>query len=158
MSDTNSNKPVRKPVVARRRALINPDEAFTNKLAIPEAIKKDLAEKGLEAHWVDSKKLYENGGYHDRDWVPYVNKEIKSNPVGFKFGNDPDGVLRRGSLILAVKTKDQADVHRAHLSAKAERYAAVTNRRNRDEIKQLAKESRGTIRVYEEGDEEFGDE
>lgn len=130
----------RKPLGQKARPMINPDEAFSNKLAIPEAIRKDLESKGLEPHWLDSKKLAENGGYHDRDWEVYKKpNEMVSDKPAFKFGNDPEGIFRRGSLILGYKTKERADKHREFLQAKADRYKAMFDKEKAAELREHIK-------------------
>lgn len=149
------NKNGKIPASKKGQVTLNPDSVFSNKLIIPEKIKKDLEERGLEARFVDAKKLYENNGYHERDWVPYVMPP-DMRTTEFKFGNDPDGVFRRGTLLLAVKSKEDAAKHREFLRLRAERLNVTNHQKEEaDKMRQWAKETRGGVKVlegYEEND------
>lgn len=122
------NKNGRQPIAkrAKRNPFVMTDDVFGNPLALDEELKKELQDQKLSYRFVDAKKLYEMGGYHAKGWVPYKRKPGASANIGiaeFKFGSDPEGVIRRGSMILAVKTEEQAEKHRAFLRQRAERYA-----------------------------------
>lgn len=114
-------KPIsQKPVFA---APLNSDDVFTNKLSIPDDIKADAKAKGWELRWLDSKEVFNNGGQHKRDWIPYRRdtSKVPNDLQGFKIGNDPEGIVRRNDLILGFKPKEQAEKHRAFLRQQADR-------------------------------------
>lgn len=133
------------------------EDIFGNTLALPEGLAKTLEEQGLEARWVNAKQLYANQGYHNRGWVVY--KQASSGTIdnaSFLRGNDPDGLVRRGDCILAVKKIEAAEKHRQYLKDKAERQ----NRTSKDaasELRQMA--SAGGVKTQiHEGYDEDGDE
>jgi len=114
------SKPIvngKKPLPSSKKALQH-DDLFGNMLSISPDIQAELDAKGLVGRWVSASKLYAAGGYHPKGWVVYKSDSIKTE---FKFGNDPDGIIRRGDSVLAVKSKEKADQHREFLKQKAAR-------------------------------------
>ncbi len=97
------------------------DDIFGNALALPADIKAELDAKGLIGRWINATTLARMQGYNAKGWTVYRRSAPASDIMSFKFGSDPDGVVRRGDCILATKTKDQADLHRKHLQQKAQR-------------------------------------
>jgi hypothetical protein len=72
----------------------------------------------------------------------------------WRAGNDPDGTFRRGSLVLATKTKEEAAKHKAFLKLRAER--STVSRHQKDEAEKLkhwAKEAGGGVKILEGYDE-----
>lgn len=128
---------------------------FGNRLAVDDGLHQEITGKGLEYRWLDAKKLYANQGYHENGWTAYKRTAA---PVDFKNGNDPDGIIRRGSMVLGVRAKTMGDSHRAHLRDRAlaqvgkDRNAA--QRRGAAELRKMAGNS--GIKVTE-GDDEADD-
>lgn len=149
----------KKPLSAKApRPAINVDDVFSNKLSIPEEILKDMQSKGYEPRWLDGKKLMENGGYHDKDWTVYQRPEgVSTGTLGFKVGNDPDRIVRRGSLILGYKTKEQAANHRAFLQQRAERYKTTFDKNEAAKLKQQIKDADLDVQIESGFDEEDSD-
>jgi hypothetical protein len=150
MSIINGKKPLStKP----KPSLQLGEEAFglANTLSLTEEIKNELTSKGYEWRFVNAKQMYANQGYHKNGWVVY-KRDKKSND-GILFGNDPEGIIRRGDSILAVKPKQQAELHREFLSQKAAR-AAGSDRERANDLRQMVKErSNGALSVTEDSDE-----
>ena len=139
----------KKPLASRHVAPIDAGEIFGDLLKIEPDLKAELERKGLEGRFVDARKLYEFNGYHKNGWVPY--KRDKSDTIGntdFKLGTDPDGIVRRGTLILAVKPKETAAKHRAFLKAKADRSSKVQATSARD-LRRFAQASNADVEVTE---------
>lgn len=121
MSTVNGKKPLSQKV---KQSSLSSADMFGNTLAIPEDVKADLEAKGLEPHWLNAKVVYANQGYHPKGWQVYKkDPKMLSDTMGlsFKFGNDPDGIIRRGDLILGVKTKAEARKHKDYLDVRAKR-------------------------------------
>ena len=121
MSIKEGKKPLSQKV---KQTSLNSADMFGNTLAIPEDVQADLDAKGLVPHWLNSKVVYANQGYHPKGWKVYKkDPKMLSDTMGlsFKFGNDPDGIIRRGDLILGVKTKEEAQKHKNYLDARAKR-------------------------------------
>jgi len=125
-----------------------------NRLEVPDCYLAEAEEKGYECRWISSKDLKENHGSHKNMWAAYKFKSNPSNGIigdeRFAYGNDPEGIVRRGDLVLAVRTKDLGDQHRKHLADKRSlynRYSEVSKKSFADFVN---KESRGTMKVDEE--------
>lgn len=135
----------RRPVSQRAtKPVLNYDQIFGNSLSLDADIQAEIDRKGLVARFVDAKKLQEFGGYHPKGWVPYKREKKSSDTIGteeFKFGNDPSGIIRRGSLILAVKTKEDVAKHRMFLDQRAELQTTQHSQGEKaQELRQFAKE------------------
>jgi len=109
----------KKPIKEKGMAPQSRDSVFGNELSVPEDIQKELDKLGLVARWINSGVLYEMNGYHAKGWVPFKWTSADGGS-GFKFGNDPDGIVRRGDCILAVKTEDKVQQHRQYLAARSD--------------------------------------
>lgn len=145
----------KKPLSARQsyKAAVTED-IFGNRLALPEGLKKELEDQGLEGRWVNSKELYANQGYHPKNWVPYKKKSSDTMDTrDFLSGSDPSGIIRRGDCILAVKKLEDAQKHRAYLKQKADRYTRF-NKEKAEELRNYARESRVNSTVDEGYEEE----
>lgn len=115
------------------------EDVFGNRLALTPELKKELKEQGLEGRWVNYKKLLDNQGYHEKGWVAYKRKKSDTIDVGtFLGGTDPDGYIRRGDSILAVKTVGNAERHREFLKARAERQRGHAKEKA-DELRSMAR-------------------
>lgn len=97
-----------------QKSRISAEDVFGNgTFEIPEHIRADMKAKGLEPRWVNSAEVHRNQGYHKKGWKIY--RDTQASPEVFKFGQDPDGIVRRGDCILAYKEKEAAQKHRAYV-------------------------------------------
>lgn len=136
----NNMKDGKKPLSSKvTNPFAQPDD-FGNPLAVPADIKADLAAKGLEFRWINATELHKMQGYHKRGWVPYKRSGTMTGTQGMKFGNDPEGLVRRGDCILATKTKEQCDSHRAYNTARASRGKTI-NAQKAQELRAMLKDS-----------------
>lgn len=154
---SNQIKGGKKPVSQKRKsAVINPDEIFNNSLNIPEDVKAHAAKQGWELRFVDGSELFKNGGQHKRGWMPYKRpKELAADDFGFKFGNDPEGIVRRTSVILAYRPITQGDKHRAYLKQQADRMSGAFRVKEETRLRQEAAEAGLSVEVlsgYDEND------
>lgn len=133
----------RTPISPASRATrhITAEEAFGGgTFDIPDHIKEEFKQKGWVARWLNAKEVYKNQGYHKRGWQVYRQK-ANSAPLDFKFGTDPDGVIRRGDCILGYKTKDQHDKHTAYLDQRRKTQSAYKSKHKKD-LQAFAAENR----------------
>ncbi len=133
----------KKPLSSKPKSseYIREEELFGNPLKLPAGLEAKFKAEGKEWRFIDSKKLYENHGYHDKGWVPYKRDASEATTkADFTAGNDPDGVFRRGTLILATKPKEAAEKHRQLLRQKADRQKSY-NKDKAAELRQMAKAS-----------------
>lgn len=145
----------RKPLSTKAKpSMFSTEDIFGNPLALTPELKKELEEQGLVGRWVSAKELVANQGYHKRGWRAYERKkDATMSGAESIFGRDPSGVVRRGDCILAVKTKEEVETHRAHLSEKANRYKRYS-REQAMELKQMARNAG----IDSEIDEGYGEE
>lgn len=153
----NGKKPLSSKPAAPQ--ILSSDDLFGNPLALPPELQEELDRVGLVGRFVDAKKLYEMNGYHKMGWRVYKQKNADGTMgnAEFRFGTDPEGVIRRGSLLLAVKSKEEHARHKLFLEQKSERYTSGVNRTKAEELRQLAKDSNlDGIKIhegYEENDD-----
>ena len=134
-----SIKDGKKPLSQKPSRPSSPD-SFGNLLAIPAEIQAELDAQGLVGHWLNSKTLYANQGYHPRGWQVYRRKASDTIASTFKFGNDPDGIVRRGDCILGFKTKENHREHKDYLESRAQR-STQTNAEKAQEMRALLRQS-----------------
>jgi hypothetical protein len=130
----------KKPLSERRPpAVLSEPDFFGNQLVITNEVKAELERKGLEYRFIDYKKYVSEGNQHNRGWK--VQKlESLSKTESFLFGDSPDGIIRRGSLVLAVRPIEQGDKHRAWIQSRQN----VQNGRKQamaDELRAVARQN-----------------
>jgi hypothetical protein len=156
MSKTiNGRKPVSSKPKAQSMRMLT-DDIFGNALALPPDLQKELEDQQLVGRFVSSKVLYANQGYHPKGWKPYKRKgDATMGGVELKFGSDPDGLVRRGDCILAVKTIEEHAKHKMWLEAKADRYKGHTKQKQK-ELQEQARAAGASSYVSEgyDGDDE----
>jgi hypothetical protein len=84
---------------------------------IDRELKKELEDQGLEYRFIDFKKAKLNGGMSRAGWRIYVRKSPDPRTSGISVLADPDNLVRNGSMVLAVKTKQAAGRQRARRDA-----------------------------------------
>lgn len=113
-------------------------EFENNKLKLSAELKKEIAEQGLEHRFINKRRFSESGNMHRGAWKPY---NVKSRNVVETFqGIDPEGIVTRGDLILAVRPKMIGNKFRQRLLEKNARYAAF-NKAQAEELRQMAKQA-----------------
>ena len=88
--------------------------------ALSDDLKKELDDKGFVGRFVNIEFMKRNGGYHPRGWRPYKRETLEDSEYTSLFGRDQDGYVRRGESILAVKTKEEVERHKAYLAHQAQ--------------------------------------
>lgn len=79
---------------------------------IDSILKKELEEQNLEYRFIDFKKAKLNGGMSRAGWRIYRRKSEDPRLQGISVLVDPDNLVRNGSMVLAVKTKQAAERQR----------------------------------------------
>ena len=151
MSNIKGNKvPVSQKRVVKEEP-INISDVFQNDLDLDPSLVQELKEKNLAYRFINAAQ-YGKTGSHRARWIPY-KRETKSVTL---FGSDPDGFVRRGDLILAVKPIEAAQKHRQLLDQRAKAQAGI-NSQHAEQMRQFAKES-GVKTHISEGYGEGGDD
>lgn len=149
----------KKPLAEKKResGMIRADEIFGTALSLPEELKEELEKKGLVGRWVNATELTKFQGYHPKGWKVYKKDSGTISASGqFRFGNDPDGVIRRGDCILAVKTAEEVSKHKAFLKQRADIAKGVSGKaaaEMREALKQNQVKST-VVEGYDDGDDE----
>lgn len=84
---------------------------------IDATLKKELSDQDLEYRFIDFKKAKLNGGRSRAGWIVYKRQSEDPRLQGIKALADPDGLVRQGSMVLAVKPKAAAERQRARRDA-----------------------------------------
>lgn len=151
----SSNNPKGGRLPLSQKQSVNPfTQQFKDRLRVPDAIQQEIDEQGLVARWVDANKLYENNGYHKNGWTAFKSKLVKAD---FRYGNDPEGIIRRGSLILAVRDKELHEGHKEHLRNRSNMLSGsddkAAQRQAARELRAMAKSGNLNTKIVE-GDED----
>lgn len=85
----------------------------TDENDIDITLKKELEEKELEYRFIDFKQAKLNGGRSRAGWIVYKRESADPRLQGISSLADPDGLVRQGSMVLAVKTKNSAERQRS---------------------------------------------
>lgn len=143
-----SNKP--KPSVGNK--------FFRNALELDPRITSYLASKGLDYRFVNAKQMAEKG-FHNNYWEVYQPKKhgMIEGIEEFYWGLSPDGIIKRGDAVLAVRPQEVSQEHKAILREKNDRLSIKSyNRRKAAELRQQAKDSNLEAEIHE-GYEENND-
>ena len=89
----------------------------TDEQDIDATLKSELAEQNLEYRFIDFKKAKLNGGRSRSGWIVYKRRSPDPRLAGIESLADPDGLVRQGSMVLAVKTLQAATRQRARRDA-----------------------------------------
>lgn len=80
---------------------------------IDSILKQELADAGLEYRFIDFKQAKQNGGRSRSGWLIYKRQSEDPRLQGISALADADGLVRQGTMVLAVKTKQGAERQRA---------------------------------------------
>lgn len=114
---------------------------FDDENDIDDALKKELKAKGLQYRFVDFKQAKLNGGRNRSGWMVYRRESEDPRLAGIAALADPDGLVRSGSMVLAVKTIQGAERQRAKIRAQSEAQAGY----NKAVAEELDKETRSKL-------------
>lgn len=153
MSIQNGRKPLStKP---RAQAPMNMEDLFGNSLSVPDELRIELEKQNLAWRFISAPDLQKMGGYHRFGWRPYQKSQSDKMSGDVQFGNDPNGYIRRGELVLATRPMDIHKKHQQFLKQEADR-AKLIQQTKAGEIRDLVGSNRG-IQVHE-GYEDEGEE
>lgn len=120
-----------------------------NALDVPPKLKKQIEAEGYEFRWINAARLRHNSGFHKNFWQPYEVDYAKLGLPEFMRGTTPNNHLIRGDSVLAVRPVEIGNRHRAQLQRRASRLKAAAGTKGIQEMKQMAKDSGGSIQVHE---------
>lgn len=121
-------------------------EDVENDHDIDPILKKELLDQGLNYRFIDFKQAKLNGGRSRSGWVIYRRNSEDPRLQGIKALADPDGLVRQGSLVLAVKTQQSADRQRSRRDAQNRSLKQYT-KTVADELDQTARKLGGSSRI-----------
>lgn len=92
-------------------------QEFEDENDIDDVLKKELADAGLAYRFIDFKQAKLNGGRSRAGWIVYRRQSPDPRMAGVKALEDPDGLVRQGSMVLAVKPLAAAAKQKARIAA-----------------------------------------
>jgi hypothetical protein len=141
----------KKPISSKKKPSVehfSASELFgEDMLARSPELQKELDDQGLVGQFLNATQLLKTGGRHKNGWEVYKRKtglDVKE----IKFGQDPNGYVRVGDLILGVMPKEYHARKRAALDYKAQRLADP-NKAAAQNLRQFAKDQGVNITVHE---------
>ena len=147
-------KPLSEKVVPGKN--FNPEDIFTSPLYLPQRFKDHMKAKGYTCRYIDYKRLGEMGGFNKHGWVPYTMEpedyEILGLPATIS-GKDVDGFLRRGSVVLGVRSLEASNYYRQSVAKRnIQQTLAATGKPAADELR-YALRGQGVVLEGYDGDE-----
>jgi hypothetical protein len=140
-----SSKPRGAPAVS------GPPDFMANKLSVPKHIAEAITASGNEFRWINYKKFVNDGAIHENGWIPYkADKAQLDSASSLMFGSNPDGIIRRGDCLLAIRSKDFCDQHRAWIKQKTADQSNIQE----DKANEFRARAKGTGITVDEGFEE----
>lgn len=145
----------RKPLpVAGAKAGLTPSYKPKDILTVDEKLAQEIIEQGLEYRWIDVKAFTGGGNFHKHDWQPYKRTSKNDSAIlDIKYGNDPEGYIRRQSLVLAVRSRELGDEHRLTIKEMTRRQHGDLRKRQAEQMRQTVRES-GVKATVLDGDDD----
>ncbi len=154
MSQHNQNKQKTQPATERE---LSPEMQERKKKAqmlygdqdgndIDSILKQELEDLGLEYRFIDYKQAKANGGVSRTGWKVYRRDTSDPRLQGINTMTDPDGFVRQKSLVLAVKTKANAERKRQAILKQNKQLSGYTKSVT-DELSADAEKLGGSSRV-----------
>lgn len=139
----------KKPISSRSSSRIARNQIYGSPMDLPEALIEELESQGLEYRFLAPHKINKFTGKHKSGWEAYKVKDYdKIASEGFKFGADPDGLIRCEELVLGVKPKEKAELHRDYLAQRSAEQAKVSKQKAQ-ELKRMARAENLNIKVID---------
>jgi len=138
-------------------SVFSPPSFFQDKMSISDAIKKDITSQGKDFRWINYHKYLKDGAIHQNGWVAYQMPEAirKSDTSLSLIGSNPDGIIRRGDCILAVRPKEFGVQHRQWLQQLNDNQSGSKRAKAAaEELRNKAKESNVDVAINEGYDDE----
>lgn len=112
------------------------EEFYNNQLSISDDLKQELRDQDLDWRFINIAMFRKSGNRHKNLWRPYNVKA--SSPIDAFAGIDPEGVLTRGDLVLAVRPKHVTAAYKRKVDQRNAANAGF-NKAKAEEMKQLAR-------------------
>lgn len=142
-----------KPKKAKKPVDLSREDKDPSFFDVPKVILEELKSKGLEHRWINGIKYQRDYGYHKNQWTAYKSeKKLTQGSLDFGVGVDTEGYVRRGDMILAVRTTELGDKHRARIDKKNKALQRFTKQAAED----LRQQTKGLGQVFEGYDENDG--
>ncbi len=101
-------------------------------------LKEELKEQNLEYRFIDFKQAKANGGTSRSGWRIYKRKSADPRIQGIESLTDPDGLVRKNSMVLAVKHTVLAQKQRDRINARRD----VLNKYNKNVTDEVSAKAR----------------
>lgn len=142
----------KKPLSSKPKPMLQESDIFGSPFTVDADLKAEISAKDLECRWVDYKLLAEMGGYHRRGWRAYKRDKKEDTATlsnqEFLLGSSPDGLIRRGTMVLAVRPVSVGDKHRQLNRNNAAIYQNHTKSEAND-LRKIAREAGVDTKIHE---------
>lgn len=109
-------------------------EFFMNRLSLADALKDKMRKENLDWRFINASQFRSDGNIHRSHWKPY---RLEGADV-VTFGANPEGLINRGDLILAVRSTKITQAHKQFL-AKRNAAQKSENAVGASELRKMAK-------------------
>lgn len=143
-----------KPNTKVKAQTFNPNDFYHDQLKIDDELIEEMTKKGFEWRFINALD-FQKKGFNKSQWTPY--KRDKTEPTSSQskiFGSDPDGFIKRGDLILAVKSSEKAQAHRAFLDQRSQQLSKAVGSYGADELKKAFRDAGVNAKVLTGYDDE----
>jgi hypothetical protein len=158
MSIKNGKKPLSSKAQTAA-APISIDDVFGNALGLSADLLKILDKEGYAHRFVSAAAIEQSSGYHQSGWKPVSQAQLKKwghatmDSHSFSFGTDPEGYIRRGDLVLALRPQALNEKHRAYLAQEAQRGQHV-QKKHAEELRRQVADAGADIKIHEGFDDD----
>ncbi len=138
------------PITTKKNPFLE-SQSLNDVLYIDPELRAELDAQNLQPKWLDSQETFKNGGYDSEGWVVYKRKP-KSDTIGLSdlmYGQDPTGIVRRGSLVLGVMDKERHAHLKEYLQIRSDRLTQNLNKKQADQLRQAAVQSQVEAKIHE---------
>lgn len=132
----------------KKKKLSQPIYEDTDENGIDGILKEELERQGLECRFIDFKQARLNGGRSRAGWIVYRRQSKDPRLAGIDALTDPDGLVRQGSMVLAVKTKASAQRQRDRRDAQnstLNKYTQTVTKEVSEDARKLGGSSRAIV-------------
>lgn len=141
------------PLSARFEEEITANEFSVSMFRVDKKLAKEIQDAGMSFRWINAAKFKGAGGFHKSGWRPYRRTDTAAQEYGF----NPEGLLVRFDMMLAVKTNDEQTKWKKFLRHRADMMSGVQSQKAGELRESFASKGVKVIEGYDsngEGDDE----
>lgn len=120
---------------------VSAEDVFMNPIGLEKEMTDAITKAGHVYRYINYVRWQEMGGSHPAHWRPVTTKQLAEwgydniGVTNFLNGSDPNGLIRRADLVLAVRPKSINDMHVRLLRQDAEAVENLQEAHARDAVR-----------------------